>query len=93
LLYPAIAPVSDRCHLRRAAVAAMNVSATRELGPALVISAEDPRLEGKFNGHMHMGMLGSTALAQFDVFLDWAEKTIPHPIVKTSCTGPPARGR
>jgi hypothetical protein len=39
-----------------------------------------------------MGMLGSTALAQFDVFLDWAEKNIPNPIVKTSCTKRPARG-
>jgi hypothetical protein len=35
-----------------------------------------------------MGMLGSTALAQFDVFLDWAEKNIVNPIVKTSCTNP-----
>jgi hypothetical protein len=24
-----------------------------------------------------MGMLGSSALAQFDVFLDWAKKNIP----------------
>jgi hypothetical protein len=75
-----------------AAVAAMNASLTRKVGPALVVSGEDPRFEGKFNGHTHMGMLGSTALAQFDVFLDWAEKNIPNPIVKTSCTKRPARG-
>jgi hypothetical protein len=74
-----------------AAVAAMNASPTRKVGPALVVSAEDPRFEGKFDGHTHMGMLGSTALAQFDVFLDWAEKNIPNPIVKTSCTKRPAR--
>jgi hypothetical protein len=48
-----------------------------------VVSAEDPRFEGKFNGHTHMGMLGSTALAEFDVFLDWAEKNIPNPIRPT----------
>jgi hypothetical protein len=75
-----------------AAVAAMNASPTRKVGPALVVSAEDPRFEGKFNGHTHMGMLGSTALAQFDVFLDWAEKNIPNPIVKTSCTKRTTRG-
>jgi hypothetical protein len=55
------------------------LSPTRKVGPALVISGEDPRFEGKFNGHTHMGMLGSTALAEFDVFLDWAEKNIPIP--------------
>jgi hypothetical protein len=75
-----------------AAVAAMNASPTRKVGPALVVSAEDPGLAGKFNGHTHMGMLGPTALAQFDVFLDWAEKNIPNPIVKTSCTKRSARG-
>jgi hypothetical protein len=68
-----------------AAVAAMNASPTRRVGPALAINAEDPRFKGKFNGHTHMGMLGSTALAQFDYFLDWAEKNISNPIVKTSC--------
>jgi hypothetical protein len=41
-----------------AAVAAMNASPTRKVSPALVVSAEDPRFEGKFNGHTHMGMLG-----------------------------------
>ena len=30
-----------------AAVAAMNASPTRKVGPALVVSAEDPRFEGK----------------------------------------------
>jgi hypothetical protein len=74
------------------AVAAMNASATRKVGPALVVSAEDLRFEDKFNGHTHMGMLGSTALPQFDVFLDWAEKNISNPIVKTSCTKRSAGG-
>jgi hypothetical protein len=70
----------------------MNASATRKVGPALVVSAEDLRFEDKFNGHTHMGMLGSTALPQFDVFLDWAEKNISNPIVKTSCTKRSAGG-
>ena len=70
------------CHLRMPrAHARKTVGVTEHL-----------RFEGKFNGHTHMGMLGSTALAQFDVFLDWAEKNIPNPIVKTSCTKRPARG-
>src|SRR5262249_57484881 len=60
-----------------AAVAAMNASPTRKVGPALVVTAEDPRFKGKFNGHTHMGMLGSTALAEFDFFLEWAETNIP----------------
>jgi len=47
-----------------AAVAAMNATPTSKVGPALVVSGEDPRFEGKFNGHTHMGMLGSTALAR-----------------------------
>jgi hypothetical protein len=67
------------------AVAAMNASPTRKVGPALVVSAEDARFKGKFNGHTHMGMLGSTALAEFDVFLEWAATNIPNPVVATSC--------
>jgi hypothetical protein len=77
-----------------AAVAAMNASPTRKVGPALAIDAEDPRFKGKFLGHTHMGMLGSTAIAQFDFFLDWAEKNIPNPVLKTSCkaNGKPGHG-
>jgi hypothetical protein len=74
-----------------AAVAAMNASPTRKVAPRSW-RVPNTRFEGKFNGHTHMGMLGSTALAQFDVFLDWAEKNIPNPIVKTSCTKRTARG-
>ena len=72
------------------AVAAMNASPTRKVGPALVVSVEDPRFEGKLNGHTHMGMLGSTALTQFDFFLEWAEKNIPNPIVRTTCARRPS---
>jgi hypothetical protein len=49
-----------------AAVAAMNASRTRKVGPALSLNVEDPIFKGKLNGHTHMGMLGSTALAEFD---------------------------
>ena len=45
-----------------AAVAAMNASRTRKVGPALSLNVEDPIFKGKLNGHTHMGMLGSTAL-------------------------------
>jgi len=69
----------------------MNASRTRKVGPALALNVEDPMFKGKLNGHTHMGMLGATALPQFDVFLDWAEKNIPNPIVKTSCTKRPTR--
>ena len=68
-------------------VAAMNASPTRKVGPALALDAEDPRFKGKFLGHTHMGMLGLTAEAQFDFFLDWADKNIKNPVVKTSCKG------
>lgn len=68
-----------------AAVAEMNASPTRKVGPALSINAEDPRFKGKFLGHTHMGMLGSTAQAQFEFFLRWADKNIPNPIAATSC--------
>jgi hypothetical protein len=32
-----------------------------------------------------MGMLGSTALAEFDFFLDWAGKNIDNPLLKRGC--------
>jgi len=68
-----------------AAVDAMNASPTRKVGSALSLNVEDPRFRGKLNGHTHMGMLGSTALKEFDFFLKWADENIPNPIVKTSC--------
>jgi len=68
-----------------AAVAAMNASRTRKVGPALSLNVEDPAFKGKLNGHTHMGMLGSTALAEFDFFLDWASKNIDNPLLKTGC--------
>ena len=37
-------------------------------------------------GHTHMGMLGSTALVEFDFFLDWAGKNIDNPLLKSGCT-------
>jgi hypothetical protein len=32
-----------------------------------------------------MGMLGATALAEFDFFLDWAGKNIDNPLLKSGC--------
>jgi hypothetical protein len=68
-----------------AAVAAMNASRTRKVGPALSLNVEDPIFKGKLNGHTHMGMLGATALAEFDFFLDWAGKNIDNPLLKSGC--------
>jgi hypothetical protein len=68
-----------------AAVAAMNASRTRKVGPALALNVEDPSFKGKLNGHTHMGMLGSTALAEFDFFLEWAAKNIDNPLLQSGC--------
>ena len=68
-----------------AAVAAMNASRTRKVGPALSLNVEDPIFKGKLNGHTHMGMLGSTALVEFDFFLDWAGKNIDNPLLAKGC--------
>jgi hypothetical protein len=67
------------------AVAAMNASPTRKVGPALSLNAEDPIFKGRLNGHTHMGMLGSTALAEFDFFLEWAGKNIDNPLLPRGC--------
>jgi hypothetical protein len=32
-----------------------------------------------------MGMLGATALAEFDFFLEWAGKNIDNPLLKSGC--------
>ena len=69
------------------AVAAMNASRTRKVGPALSLNVEDPIFKGKLNGHTHMGMLGSTALAEFDFFLDWAGKNIDNPLLAEGMCG------
>src|ERR1700674_3409834 len=58
----------------RAAVAQMNASPTRKVGPALVLDIEDPMFQGRLNGTTHMNMLGTTNLALFDFFLQWAGK-------------------
>ena len=68
-----------------AAVAAMNASRTRKVGPALSLNVEDPIFKGKLNGHTHMGMLGSTAPVEFDFFLDWAGKNIDNPLLAKGC--------
>lgn len=77
-------PLATR-QINYAAVAAMNASSTRKVGPALSLNVEDKRFKGKLNGHTHMGMLGSTALREFDFFLEWADKNIPNPTLKKSC--------
>ena len=70
-----------------AAVNAMNASPTRKVKPALSLNIEDPIFKGKLNGHTHMGMLGRTALKEFDFFLEWADKNISNPMEKSSCSG------
>ncbi|MFC3694506.1 hypothetical protein ACFOWB_19955 [Chenggangzhangella methanolivorans] len=77
-------PLATR-QINYAAVAAMNASRSRKVGPALALNIEDPRFNGKLKGHTHMGMLGSTALREFDFFLEWADENIPNPMVKASC--------
>jgi hypothetical protein len=67
------------------AVAAMNASPTRKVGPALSLNAEDPVFKGRLNGHTHMGMLGPTALTEFDFFLEWAGKNIDNPLLPRGC--------
>jgi hypothetical protein len=47
-----------------AAVAAMNASPTRTMGPALVVDTEN--LGAEFIGQTHMNMLGTNNLALFD---------------------------
>lgn len=68
-----------------AAVAEMNASPTRQVGPALSLDVEDPMFEGRLLGHTHMGMLGSTSLVEFDFFLEWAADNIDNPMVEGSC--------
>ena len=70
------------------AVAQMNASPTRRVGPALSLDVEDPRFEGRLLGHTHMGMLGATNLVEFDFFLDWAEENIDNPMVEGLCAAP-----
>jgi hypothetical protein len=69
----------------RQAVAQMNASPTRKVGPALVLDIEDPMFAGTLNGQTHMNMLGSTNLKLFDFFLQWADKNIKNPIVQDKC--------
>jgi hypothetical protein len=63
-----------------AAVAAMNASPTRTVGPALVLDTEN--LGPEFRGQTHMNMLGTNNLALFDLFLDWASKNIKNPFAR-----------
>jgi hypothetical protein len=69
----------------RANVAEMNASPTRRVGPALVLDIEDPMFGGALNGTTHMNMLGSTNLALFDFFLEWASTNIKNPMAKDKC--------
>ena len=77
-------PAATR-NVNRAFVAALNASPTRSVGPATYYDLDDPSFNGKFLGQTHMNMLGTTNIALFDLFLDWADKNIPNPIVATSC--------
>ena len=77
--------------VNRAAVAAMNASPTRSVGPALALDVEDPMFAGALDGTTHMNMLGTTNLALFDFFLEWAKENIPNPMVAPAgrCAGKP----
>ena len=77
-------PLATR-QVNRAAAAAMNASPTRTVGPALVLDIEDPRFEGRLNGQTHMNMLGTTNIALFDFFLEWAGENIDNPFVPGDC--------
>jgi hypothetical protein len=77
-------PLTTR-HGNYDAVAEMNASPTRQVGPALSLDVEDPMFEGRLLGHTHMGMLGSTNRAQFDFFLEWAAENIDNPMVEGLC--------
>ena len=70
------------------AVSQMNASPTRQVGPALSLNVEDPAFEGRMLGHTHMGMLGTTNLAQFDFFLEWAADNIDNPMIEGLCGEP-----
>jgi hypothetical protein len=60
----------------------MNASPTRAVGPALALDVEDPMFGGDLNGTTHMNMLGTTNLALFDFFLEWAGENIDNPLVR-----------
>ena len=74
-------PLATR-EVNRAAVAAMNASPTRSVGPALALDVEDPMFAGALLGTTHMNMLGGTNLALFDFFLEWAGENIDNPMVR-----------
>jgi hypothetical protein len=67
------------------AVAEMNASPTRAVGPALVIDLDAAEFGGQFEGTTHMMMLGPNNLEVFDLMLDWASENIPNPIATTLC--------
>ncbi len=81
-------PAATR-NVNRAFVAALNASTTRSVGPATYLDLDDPSFNGKFLGQTHMNMLGTTNIALFDLFLDWANKNIPNPMIDHSC--PPSK--
>lgn len=84
-------PLATR-QINYAAVDAMNASPTRKVGPALALNVEDPRFRGRLNGHTHMGMLGATALREFDFFLEWASENIRNPMLNDACLATQQRG-
>jgi len=78
-------PLSTRLD-NEAAVAAMNASPTRRVGPALSLNVEDPAFGGRLRGHTHMGMLGDTNLTELDFFFEWAAGNIENPMVDGFCS-------
>jgi hypothetical protein len=85
-------PAATR-NVNRAFVAALNASPTRSVGPATYIDLDSPEFGGKFLGTTHMNMLGTTNIALFDLFLEWADKNIPNPMAATACPSGPKPGK
>ena len=83
-------PLATR-EINRSAIAAMNASPGRDVGPAVVLDIEDPMFQGALNGTTHMEMVGTTNLKVFDFFLEWAKDNIRNPFVEPAgrCAGKP----
>jgi hypothetical protein len=69
----------------RAMLAAINASPTRDVGPATYVDLDGPEFGGKFLGTTHMQMLGTTSEKVFNYAMQWAEKNIRNPMLKSSC--------
>ena len=69
----------------REMLAAINASPTRDVGPATYVDLDDPSFGGRFLGTTHMQMVGTTSEKVFNYALQWADKNIRNPMLKSSC--------